>query len=353
MTELVPVFDGHNDTLLKLEIAARLGRPLTFAQANATLDIDLPAARKGGFAGGFFAMFTPSRLDRFGVDFDYDDPSNFDPISQSEALNFTLAMFARMRRLERELPEDLAICEHAADVRSAIGRNRIAMIPHIEGAECIDTELNALEVLHAAGLRSLGLVWSRDNAFGHGAPMEAQPQLDPGQGLTDAGFELVRECDRLGILVDLSHLTEAGFWDVASTTNKPLIATHSNAHAVSPSGRNLTDRQLSAVAESGGVVGLNFHVGFLRADCKQCRDTPVAQMIRHLDHMIGILGENGVALGSDFDGCLLPREIGGVAGLPILVAAMRDAGFGDALIDKICHENWLSALEKSVPIPAA
>lgn len=353
MTDLVPVFDGHNDTLLKLEIAARLGRPLTFAEPNPTLDIDLPGARKGGFAGGFFAMFTPSHLDRFDAAFDPDDPSNFDPISQPEALNFTLAMFARMRRLERERPEDLAICEHAADVRSAIGRNRIAVIPHIEGAECIDTDLNALEVLHAAGLRSLGLVWSRENAFGHGAPMEAQPQLDPGKGLTDAGFELVRECDRLGILIDLSHLTEAGFWDVASATNKPLIATHSNAHAVSPSARNLTDRQLSAVAESDGVVGLNFHVGFLRADCKQNRDTPVSQMIRHLDHMIRILGEDGVAIGSDFDGCLLPREIGGVAGLPNLVAGMRDAGFGDGLIARICHKNWLSALEKCVPELAA
>ena len=115
MPELVPVFDGHNDTLLKLEIAALLGRPLTFAEPSATLDIDLPRARKGGFVGGFFAMFTPSHLDRFDASFDPDDPSNFDPISQPEALNFTLAMFARLRRLERELPQDLAICEHAAE----------------------------------------------------------------------------------------------------------------------------------------------------------------------------------------------------------------------------------------------
>ncbi len=351
MTESVPVFDGHNDTLLKLEIAERLGRPLSFANANATLDIDLPGARKGGFAGGFFAMFTPSHLDRFDADFDFDDPSNFDPISQPEALDFTLAMFARMRRLAREMPEDLEICEHASDVCSAIGRNRIAMIPHIEGAECIDTDLNALEVLHAAGLRSLGPVWSRDNAFGHGAPMGAAPQIDPGKGLTEAGFELVRECGRLGILIDLSHLTEAGFWDVASATNKPLMATHSNAHAVSPSARNLTDRQLSAIAETGGIVGLNFHVGFLRADCRRIRDTPISQMIRHLDHMIGILGEDGVALGSDFDGCLLPREIDGVAGLGKLVAAMRDAGFGAPLIAKICHKNWLSAIERGLPAP--
>ncbi|WP_424984782.1 dipeptidase [Microbulbifer sp. S227A] len=353
MREPVAVFDGHNDTLLKLEIAARQGRALDFAAASPALNIDLPGARRSGFAGGFFAMFTPSHLDRFDGSFDPDDPGNFDPIGQPEALNFTLAMFARLRRLARKLPEDLAICRDAPEIRDAIARHRIAILPHVEGAECIDTDFNALEVLHAAGLRSLGLVWSRENAFGHGAPIDAQPVPEPGKGLTDAGFALVRECDRLGILIDLSHLTEAGFWDVAATTNRPLIATHSNAHAISPSARNLTDRQLSAVAETGGIVGLNFHVGFLRADCAPDSDTPIAQMVRHLDHMLGILGEDGVALGSDFDGCLLPRDIGGVAGLPRLVSGMRDAGFGEPLIHKICRDNWLVAIARGLPETAA
>lgn len=348
MTKAVSIFDGHNDTILKLEIAARLGKPLDFTERNPTLDIDLPGARESGFAGGFFAMFTPSRLHGFNHKYDPDDPSNFAPIEQSEALDFTLAMFARMRRLAADLPRDLAICDDAETIRSAMGAGRIAILPHIEGAECIDTDLNALEVLHAAGLRSLGPVWARANAFGHGAPMQAQPDIDPGKGLTPAGFDLVRACDRLGILIDLSHLTEAGFWDVAATTSRPLIASHSNAHALSPSARNLTDRQLAAVSESGGIVGLNFHVGFLREDCRQDADTPISQMIRHLEHMIGILGETGVALGSDFDGCLLPREIGGVTGLPNLVDAMRQAGFGDALVDRICHGNWLAAIERGL-----
>jgi membrane dipeptidase len=158
----------------------------------------------------------------------------------------------------------------------------------------------------------------------------------------------VQECDRLGILIDLSHLTEAGFWDVAKTTTRPLIATHSNAHVISPSARNLTDRQLAAVAESGGVVGLNFHVGFLRADCGDDPNTPIAQMIRHLDHMVKELGEDGVALGSDFDGCLLPHDIGDVTGLQRLIAAMKQAEYGDRLIAKICRENWLAALDRGL-----
>lgn len=346
MTDPVHVFDGHNDTILKLETAARSGQPVAFAGSNPQLDIDLPRARAGGFTGGLFAMFTPSHLDQFDHTFDPADPRNFDPIDQAQAFEFTTAMFARMHRLARELPSDLAICTDAASARSAMQAGKIAIVPHIEGAECIDTDFNALEVLYAAGLRSLGLVWSRHNAFGHGAPMARQVDLDPGKGLTPVGFALVQECDRLGMLIDLSHLTEAGFWDVAKTTTRPLIATHSNVHAISPSARNLTDRQLAAVAESGGVVGLNFHVGFLREDCADDTNTPISQMIRHLDHMVEVLGEDGVALGSDFDGCLLPDDIGDVTGLQPLIMAMKHAEYGDDLITKICRENWLAALER-------
>lgn len=347
MTDLVPVFDGHNDTVLRLELAARNGAPRDFAAEGDSLHIDLLRARRGGFAGGLFAMFAPSRVMRSGDDFDPRDPANFAPVPQQNALSFILALFARLRRLQRELPDDLAICADPQAARAAMDAGRIAIVPHVEGAECIDTDLNALEVLHAAGLRSLGLVWSRPNDFGDGAPMAAQDPIEPGAGLTDAGRALVRECERLGVMVDLSHLTEAGFWDVAKIATKPLIATHSNAHAVCPSARNLTDRQLSAVAESGGVVGLNFHVGFLRSDCREDADTPITQMLRHLDHLLGLLGERGVALGSDYDGCKVPAEIGDVAGLPRLVAAMKQAGYGDTLILRICRDNWLDALDRA------
>lgn len=348
MSGLVQVFDGHNDTILKLELAAARGKPLDFSESNPTLDIDLPKARSGGYAGGFFAMFTPSRITADGAGISTDDPSNFKVLDQPAALKFTLAMFARMRRLARDLPDDLAICSTAADIQASMNAGKIAILPHIEGAECIDTDLNVLEILHAAGLRSLGLVWSRPNAFGHGAPMVAQPDPELGLGLTDAGFALVRECDQLGVLIDLSHLTEAGFWDVAKTTTRPLIATHSNVHAISPSARNLTDRQLAAVAESGGIVGLNFHAGFLREDCTENPDTPLSLLLRHLDHLIAILGEDGVALGSDFDGCVIPKGIGDASGLPNLINAMRQAEYGEELIAKICHQNWVKAIERGL-----
>ena len=144
MTNLVPVFDGHNDTILKLEIAARLGSPVDFSKTSLKHDLDLPRARAGGFVGGLFAMFTPSHLERFDQEFDPSDLANFDVIDQASALDFTLAMFARMRRLARQFPNDLSICHNASSIRAAIATNRIAIVPHIEGAECIDTDFNAL-----------------------------------------------------------------------------------------------------------------------------------------------------------------------------------------------------------------
>ncbi len=347
MDDPVAVFDGHNDTVLKLEMAARAGQAAHFIESNTVLDIDLPRAEASGLRGGLFAMFSPWRSMDPNVPFDEEDPRHFEAIDQPHALDMTIGMFARLRRLARAAPDRIEICDGAPAVRTAMAANRLAVVPHIEGAECIDPDLNALEILHAAGLRSLGLVWSRPNIFGHGAPMTSQPDLEPGEGLTDAGRALVRECQKLGILIDLSHLTEAGFWDVAKLSEKPLIASHSNVHAISPSARNLTDRQLAAVRDSGGVVGLNFHVGFLRPDCQQDPDTPISQMLRHLDHLLEHLGEDGVALGSDFDGCCLPTEIGDVTGLPRLIAAMRQAGYGERLIAKIARENWLRALEEA------
>lgn len=344
----IAVFDGHNDTLLKLELAARRGTPLDFASENGSdLDIDLPRARASGFAGGFFAMFAPKTDRKLEDSFDPGDPANFEEITQSRALEITLAMFARMRRMERAHPTDLAICENTAQIRRSMANGKIAILPHIEGAECIDAELSTLEVLHSAGLRSLGLVWSRPNIFGHGAPMDPQPQLEPGEGLTRAGRALVGACNQLNIMIDLSHLTERGFWDVAEISDSPLVATHSNVHAICPTARNLSDDQLRAVGQTKGVVGLNFNCSFLRPDCADDTDVPITVMLRHLDHMIEILGEEGVALGSDYDGCLLPAEIRDVTGLPRLIAGMRQADYGEELIAKICRENWLGVLERT------
>ena len=173
-------------------------------------------------------------------------------------------------------------------------------------------------------------------------------QPDTGPGLGDAGKALVRACNALRILVDLSHLNAAGFRDVAALSDAPLIATHSNVHALCESTRNLTDWQLRAIRESRGLVGLNFATGFLRPDGRMRADTGLDLMVRHLDALLEALGEDGVGLGSDFDGALVPAAIGDAAGLPRLLAAMAESGYGRALIEKIAWRNWLDVLERTI-----
>ncbi|MEJ8473236.1 dipeptidase [Roseibium algae] len=342
----VPVFDGHNDTLLKRVITKGTDRETDFFERSTLGHIDLPRAQEGGLVGGLFAMFVPSNIRQdFSKPYNPSDTKNYDEIDQSQALDFTLKMAAEAFRLERSSNGRVRICHNVREIRECIDQGIFAISLHIEGAEAIDTDFNALEVLYNAGLRSLGPVWSRKNVFADGAPMRFPSSPDTGPGLTDTGKALVKACNELGILIDLSHLTEKGFWDVAATSNKPLVASHSNAHAICPNARNLTDRQLDAIRETNGLVGLNFHTAFLREDGGYSRQTPLETMVKHVSHLIDRLGEDGVALGSDFDGCMTPTDIPDAAALPALIESFRQAGFGEELIAKIAFKNWLSVLD--------
>jgi membrane dipeptidase len=197
------------------------------------------------------------------------------------------------------------------------------------------------------GLRSLGPVWSRPTIFGHGVPFAFPATPDTGEGLTPLGEDLVRACNALGVMIDLSHLNEAGFNDVARISTRPLVATHSNAHAVTPSSRNLTDRQLAQIRDSGGLVGLNYATCFLRPDGRESADMGWDPMLRHLDHLLAHLGEDHVGFGSDFDGATLPAPLGDVTGLPAFQQALRAHGYGEALLRKLCHENWFAVLDRT------
>jgi membrane dipeptidase len=354
MTETaeIPVFDGHNDTLLRLlDRGDADGGVRAFLEGGAGGHIDLPKARKGGLAGGMFAMFTPSR--RLGNDYvemmrntRYDVPLP-DELPLGEAQAAVLAMSATLLRIERASEGAVAICRSVAEIRAAMDGGVLATVLHIEGAEAIGRDLDALYVLHAAGLRSLGPVWSRPTVFGHGVPFRFPSSPDTGPGLTEAGMALVRACNALKVVVDLSHLNEAGFWDVARLSDAPLVATHCNAHAVTPHARNLTDKQLDAIRDSGGLVGLNFATCFLREDGRMTADTGMDVMARHLDHLIGRLGEDHVGLGSDFDGAIVPGELTDAAGLPRLLAHLSAHGYDRALLEKIAWRNWLAVLERS------
>jgi membrane dipeptidase len=310
--------------------------------------LDLKKVQAGGFAGGFFAIWVPSPIDAMAKQAMMNQPSYDLPlppaIDTGSALGVALAQAALLHRLEAA--GWLHICTSTASIETAMAAGKLAAIMHMEGAEAIDRDFVNLDMFRRAGLRSLGPVWSRPNHFGYGVPFRFPSSGDIGPGLTEDGVRLVHYCDQHGVLIDLSHLNEAGFWDVAKHSQRPLVATHSNAYAISPHARNLTDRQLAAIAESDGMVGLNFAVAFLNEDGQMRADTSFEVMLRHLDHLITQLGEDRVGLGSDFDGTTVPDAIGTAAGLPGLRAAMRDHGYDAALMEKLCYRNWLRVLDK-------
>ena len=348
MTSAVPVFDGHNDVLLRLW-GKTDGDPVAdFVNGVNEGHLDLPRMIKGGFAGGFFAIFVPSPNNVNPADDEEFNPSPASEVGQQAALAATVDMAALLFRIERAAPDRFKVCRTVSDIRAAMAAGQVAALLHIEGAEAIDAGFRSLDVLHQAGLRSIGPVWSRSNIFGHGVPFRFPSSPDTGPGLTDAGKDFVRRCNDLRILVDLSHLNEKGFWDVADISTAPLVATHSNAHALSASSRNLTDDQIRAIGQSGGMIGLNFANGFLRADGQWQSENGFDSMMRHLDHLMRLAGEDQVGLGSDFDGARIPSLIGDAAGLPRLVGAMRAHGYGEALIRKLAHENWLGVLERTI-----
>jgi membrane dipeptidase len=322
------VFDGHNDALTREDAD-------DFAGGRKGGHLDVPRARAGGLGGGIFAAFAPSpggRLRR-----------SYAPIRQDAAAAVVESTFARLDALERD--GAVRVVLGPGDLDAAREQGVLAAVKHIEGAEAIDPGLEVLERLHAAGLRSLGPVWSRSNAFGHGVPFAFPSSPDTGPGLTPAGVALVRRCAELGIGVDLSHLNEAGFWDVARLDGAPLIASHSAAHALCPASRNLTDAQIDAIGASGGLVGVVFAVAFIRADGEDDADTPLETIVAHVRHVADRVGVDHVALGSDFDGATMPTALGDVTGLPRLLQALRAGGFTEPELEQIAWANWRRVLE--------
>jgi membrane dipeptidase len=349
-TSLMPVFDGHNDVLLRL-MRGKIQPEQAFLEGDNIGHLDWPRMKEGGFAGGFFAVYVPS--DSVGVDVDammtrsqYDVPLP-PQLSFSTSQQVTVHMTSLLIRIERASKGEVKICRTAADIRHCIDSGKLAAILHIEGAEGIDPDLHMLDVLYESGLRSIGPVWSRPNVFGYGVPFRYPSTPDTGPGLTDRGIALVQACNRLKIMIDLSHLNEKGFWDVARLSDAPLVATHSNAWEICRHSRNLTDKQLAAIRDSRGMVGVNFATSFIRPDGQRNDDTALEEMIRHMDHLIEHVGVDGVGLGSDFDGATIPAEIGDVRGLPRLVDAMRRHGYDEATLRKLCYENWVNVLERT------
>lgn len=352
----VPVIDGHNDTLLRCTDDDRRAEKSAAAGEAGAEDadvpgvdeaflgrdgghLDLPRALESPLAVGIFASFVPSSEDPNTEPVDVHDGELPEAIDPAVAERVVLDQLSALNRWNRA-SDRFRVVEDLDDLDDCLDGEALGAIAHVEGAAAIAPDLSNLDLLYAAGLRSVGITWSRPNQFGHGVPFVHDAAPDTGDGLTDAGHDLVRACDERGILVDCAHLNEAGFWDVVETSANPPVVSHTGAHAVCPATRNLTDEQLAAIGDGDGLVGLTFGTGFLHPEGDSDDDMPVEIMVDHVDHFVEHAGIDCVGLGSDFDGAGIPEAVGDVRGLDVLLDALRDRGYSADEIEQIASRNW-------------
>jgi membrane dipeptidase len=351
------VFDGHNDVLGKIRKRPGAGKWFLSDAAGAGSskrrkgDIDLARCLEGGFGGGMFAIYVPGE----GVDFDrmliateegWEIPP-IAPVDGERAWVTAIAMAADLHRLARQSGGRFAVVRDADALEAAFADGIVAAVMHMEGAEGLDAPdgfEDRLELLYAAGLRSLGLVWSRPNGFAEGVPFGFPRSPDTGPGLTKVGRKLVKTCNQLGIVVDLSHLNLRGFREVAKLSEAPLVASHSAAHAIAATSRNLLDEQIDAIGETSGIVGINFNVSDLRGDGRDDPTVPLSAIADHAAYVAERIGVEHVGLGSDMDGATMPRELGDVGGMQRVIAALREHGFSEQEVEMIARGNWLRVL---------
>jgi membrane dipeptidase len=314
----IPIIDGHTDYLLSLTHTGR-----SFLEESTIGHVDLPRARKGNIGAMISAVFLPSEL------------------LPTHALIETLRAVDLLKRPVVASDGQMELIRDYDQLVSCLDRGVFGAIMHFEGAEAIDPEFVVLRLAYELGLRSLGLVWSRPTIFAEGVGPE-----NHGHGLTGLGRELVAQCNNMGILIDVSHLNEPGFWDVIAESTKPIVASHSNARAVCDHERNLTDRQIKELAKNGGLMGINYAVGFLVEGARSGSEVPLSVLVDHIDHIVNLVGIEHVALGSDYDGAGVPDALKDAAHDWAIVEELARRGYDDDAIAKICRDNWLRVLKE-------
>jgi membrane dipeptidase len=314
----IPIIDGHTDYLLSLTHTGR-----SFLEESTIGHVDLPRARKGNIGAMISAVFLPSEL------------------LPTHALIETLRAVDLLKRTVVASDGQMELIRDYDQLVSCLDRRVFGAIMHFEGAEAIDPEFVVLRLAYELGLRSLGLVWSRPTIFAEGVGPE-----NHGHGLTGLGRELVAQCNNMGILIDVSHLNEPGFWDVIAESTKPIVASHSNARAVCDHERNLTDRQIKELAKNGGLMGINYAVGFLVEGARSGSEVPLSVLVDHIDHIVNLVGIEHVALGSDYDGAGVPDALKDAAHDWAIVEELARRGYDDDAIAKICRDNWLRVLKE-------
>ena len=327
------VIDFHCDVLYKARQAARKGTPLCFEKNDN--QIDLQKLAKGDYLLQCFAAFVYME-------------NNQDP------LLYAMEEIDEFYRILNEYPDQIAQVKSWADLEANRAAGKISAMLTIEDGGCCQGSLAALRNFYRLGVRIMTLTWNFKNTLA--SPNTCTPGTDDPaipnttDGLTKLGIEFLHEMERLGIIIDVSHLSDAGIWDVYHNTTRPFIASHSSARSVCHHARNLSDEMIRAIAERGGVAGINYCAGFLT-------DTPAADghyygtaalIADHIDHMRNVGGIDVVALGSDYDGISRRLEMPDCSYMPLLEAELRRRKYSEEDIEKVFHKNALRVLREFI-----
>jgi len=306
--------DMHCDTIVECFLK---GQQL---KAN---DLHVDAEKlKNRAAAQFFAVFIPAEetVDKGIIEYDF--------------FKSVYEFYQQQLSLNSDLIRPLLTFD---DLEKNMSQNFISSILTIEDGQLLDNDISRVKEVYDMGVRLITLTWNHENCLGY--PNSSDPQSHM-KGLKQFGFDVVEEMNRLGMLIDVSHLSEGGFRDVISTSRKPVVASHSCARALCDHPRNLTDDQLRAIGECGGTVGVNFYSKFLR---KGSEESTVNDIVRHIKHMVSVMGIESVSLGSDFDGVDCRMEIGDYSNYDLLLREL-EKDFSDGQIEKICRMNAMRVL---------
>ncbi len=357
------VLDLHDDTTqLMVDEAYRLAERHDFGQ------VDIPRMREGGVTGLFLSLWT--------------DPGGYTP---TETIRRTLEQIDAVRREVARNPNVLEAAATAEQVEAAKKRGRIAILMGLEGGQAIDSDLAVLRIYFDLGVRYMTLTHTRNTPWA-----DSSAQKPEHNGLTDFGKQVVREMNRLGMMVDISHVSDKTFYDAVETSSAPVIASHSSCRALADVPRNMTDDMLRALARNGGVVHINFYEGFLdkgfesrfaALQAEQARQNqidertpkfgdrsrsgaavrkidaernarlgsvPLGTLLDHIQHAVEVAGIDHVGLGSDFDGAddSFPAGMEDISKIPNLVRGLMERGFSDADILKILGGNTLRVMRE-------
>lgn len=322
--------DMHCDSLSILLLTDAENADLYHAKATM---VDMERMKNGGQLAQFFAVFLPApgMLEQFGLP----------PISDEEYIQTLRGYLLKNVEAHSNL---IQMAYNADDLLSNREAGKMSAILSMEDGRAVDGKLENVKRFYDMGFRAISLTWNMPNCFG--APNSTDPEIMR-MGLTRFGKEAVAYMQELGVLVDVSHLSEGGFYDAAEICKKPFVATHSNSRALCPHSRNLTDDQLRVLGDAGGVAGLNFGPEFLNRDI-QCKDSTAELIARHARHMADAGGVECVGLGSDFDGIEGNLEISDCAKVCLLEDALKKEGFSSSEIEKIFYQNVIRVMREAL-----